>query len=321
MNLAIAILPLLSLLTCVVIPEHDSTHELLFHTGFGGSSISEKNATADNISGTDTGFAEKSTWESIVDGRWITNAFINYEAGDRSQRRATIEEDPMGGSNQILKFKIAEPHIVEGDHRKGRVSAVLETRELYEIRQSVRLYLHPDMANLESWDKKVDWLTLFEFWCTGNYRITISLHKEESVGEKLRFKASCGHKNLFGTFTEEWSEKNPSYEVLFGKWMTIDLAIKLGDPSSGNISMMASDDAHQDIPLFDCTRAFGNSQGFTIISPMKLYTSDRLIDFMKSNGWNLELCWDDWAFHGLPVMVRQAYQPACPGTPGRTAGY
>jgi hypothetical protein len=37
--------------------------------------------------------------------------------------------------------------------------------------------------------------------------------------------------------------------------------------------------------------------GFTALNPMKLYTSDKLIDFLKDNNRNLEIYWDDWELY------------------------
>lgn len=292
-SLAITAVFLMLFVGCVIIPRHDSTHELLFQTGFNGSTILEKNEVSDLISGTDPDYSEKSAWDSIVDGRWINDAFINYEAGSRNQRYARIVDDPTTADNPVIEFRIMEPHIREGDHMKGRVSSVLRTSELFEITQNVSLLLHPDMENLKNWDKKIDWLTLFEFWCSDNYRITISLHKSESVGEDLYFEVSTSNKNILGYFTEEWSAKDTLYKVPYGRWMHVFLHITLGNNRQGNITMTVSDGDGQTVPIFNHNRSFGNSHGFRTISPMKLYTSGRLIDYMKDNGWDLSVCWDN----------------------------
>lgn len=282
---------------CSSVPEYDDTHELLFQTGFNGSVVTKKGAYSDNIVGTDTTFSERSSWELICDGRWINHAFINYEDGSYSQRYAKVVADPEDTSNSVLMFKIIEPHIVEGDHMKGRVSTILETGEIYSVSQTLRVYLHPTMATLKKWDRKVDWLTIFEFWSTDYFRVTVSLFKSDIPNDEMYFKVSSGSRTLLSSFKEEWSKTDTSYPIPFGEWFTISLNLSLDNAGNGNLLMEITDSRLRKITIFNLTREFGNPEGFTKINPMKLYTSDSLIEYLKKNNSELEIYFDDWKFY------------------------
>jgi len=282
---------------CTSFPEYDTTHELLFQTGFEGSVVTKKGSTWDNIVGTDTTFTEKSNWEFLCDGRWIKNAFINYEDGSYSQRYAKVVADPEDNSNSVLMFKILEPHIIEGDHKKGRVSAILETGDIYSISQTLRLYLHPTMVTLKKWDRKVDWLTIFEFWSTDYYRITVSMFKSNIPNDEMYFKVSSGSRTLVSKFKEEWSKTDTQYPIPFGEWFTISLNLTLDNAENGRLLMEITDSGQRKNTIFDLTREFGNPEGFTKINPMKLYTSDSLIEYLKKNNSELEFFFDDWKFY------------------------
>lgn len=282
---------------CSSPPEYDMTHELLFQTGFEGSVVTKKGSFSDNIVGMDTNFSEKSNWEFLCDGRWIKNAFINYEDGSYHQRYAEVVADPQDKSNSVLMFKIIEPHIIEGDHKKGRVSAILETNDIYSVSQTLRVYLHPTMTTLKKWDRKVDWLTIFEFWSSDYYRITVSMFKRDIPNDELYFKVSSGSRTLVSRFKEDWSITDTLYPIPFGEWFTISMNLTLDDTPNGHLFMEITDSRRGKNTIFNLTQEFGNPEGFTKINPMKLYTSDSLIEYLKKNNSELEIYFDDWKFY------------------------
>jgi len=289
---------------CAMFPSYGDAEELLFNTGFAGTAVERRSDVSDRLTGADPAFASLSTWEGLSAHPAIGSFWINYEAGTAAQRYAMIADDPDPAvdGNPVLMFKIISPHIVEGDHQKGRVNAYLEDlADMGYLSQSVRLFLHPDMAALKDWTARVDWLTLFEFWSTDYFRITVSLYKPAGPADRLRFRVSCTTRWALGTWKEEWSE-TAEYAVPFGRWMTIELAARAGDAATGTFSMAVTDaDAGRQV-LFDLARVTGTPEGYTGFNPMKLYTSDTLIEYMSASNKALEVYWDDWRLSRVPPV-------------------
>jgi hypothetical protein len=289
--------------------ECDSETEMIFQTGFNNTTMTyDSKWSKEEFSGTDTAFSEYNDWLLLQEHPSVGYCEISYEDGDKTQRYAEICNDPAGGDNQVIKFKIMEPHIREGDHKKGRVQVNMnENQCIKEFYQTVRLYLHPDMEYLKQWDEKVHWLSIFEFWNNANFagernpfRVTVSLFKlEEGPVDEMYF-AVVGDRDIrLGGWDAIWVEINEDFPIKFGEWMTIELYLKEGDETNGRFCMAVTPDGGEKTVLFDVTNYTQHPRekhpdGYTHINPLKLYTSDKLIEFMSENNKNLEIYWDDW---------------------------
>jgi hypothetical protein len=218
--------------------------ELIFHTGFNNATISPTSSSMDSITGVDTAFDSANDWDKLEDHENIGKVRINYEAGTKLQRYAIITNDPIDSSNNVLMFKIIEPHIVEGNKMKGRVNAYLfENNCLREIYQTVRIYFHPDMEYLKQWDEKFSWLTIFEFWNKDDnrmnwFRVTVGVTKESSgTVDALHFKVHGDKNNIFGKWKAVWEEIAIDFSIPFGEWMDVELYIKEGDENTGKFHL------------------------------------------------------------------------------------
>jgi hypothetical protein len=280
-------------LSCEAFPEYDQAPGLLFQTGFAGTSVADSGSQTAKFLGADPGFSSLSNWSSLEGGSTIGTFFINFESGVPAQRYVAIAGDPDDALNPVAEFRINEPHIVEGLRMKGRVSAILERLEVvYGFSETIRLRLDPSLSVLESWESKIDWLTLFEFWSGDDDRLTVSLYKEAGSRKPLRWRITKDSLGWFG-WNRQWEEVEVGHNVAFGSWMNMGIAAKVGEDGRARIWLGIEGDGAW-TTLIDSTKAIGKPSGFTKLNPFKLYTSDRLIDFVNGRGASLSILWDDW---------------------------
>ena len=289
----------------------DAAQSMIFQTGFNNCAIYEKTKSQDVIRGMDTAFNDFNDWAMLDHHTNIGTCTISYEDGDASQRYAAITADPADPANTVLLFKIIEPHIREGYHKKGRVQINLNDNQCIKAYyQTVRLYLHPDMASLKQYAEKISWLSLFEFWNNANFsgernpfRVTVNLVKtQDGPVENMYFKVKGERDIRLGGWDALWQETATGFPVPFGAWMEIELYIQEGDGDTGRFYFAVTPQGSPKQVLFDITNATQHPRerypdGYTHMNPLKLYTDDKLIQFMKDNGKNLEVYWDDWTFY------------------------
>lgn len=288
------------------------TEEMLFQTGFNNTSLTNGPYQNAEFSGTDASLSDHNNWSDFVSHSNVGYVEIGYEAGNDDQRIAQIVSDPDSAANQVMSFRIMEPHIKEGSHEKGRVQlSVNDNQCIKEIYQTVRLKLHPDMAYLMDWDKRVPWLTVFEFWNNATwsnekrtFRVTVNLFKDaEGPVDEIHFHVKADHQRCnICDWESDWEQEATNFAIPFGTWMEIELYLLEGDENNGRFYMAVTPEGGSKVVLFNITN---NTQhlkekcpdGFTHFQPMKLYTSDEVINYMKDGNKRLELFWDDWKLY------------------------
>lgn len=288
----------------------DSTETLIFQSGFNNCQTSSYNDSKDIITGIDSEFTSNNDWEELNNQENIGDLKISYEDGDKTQRYAELTTDPTDSNNTVIKFKILEPHIVAGEHKKGRVQFNLYENEcITEYYQTIKLYLHPDMEYLKEWDEEITWLSVFEFWDNANwtaednpFRVTVTLYKPAGKSDYINFLVIGEEQISSDEWNVVWYKIGDLLNVPFGKWMNIELYIKEGDEKTGRFYMAVTPDNEQKIVLFNITNYTHspdekNPDGYSHINPLKLYTSDNLINFLSDNNKNLQIYWDDWTFY------------------------
>jgi hypothetical protein len=291
----------------------EQTEELLFQSGFEGTTLTKGEYFDAYFSGMDANYTEKSSWEEFEEHDNIGFAKIGYEDGSDDQRLASIVEDPDSAGNEVLKFQIMEPHIKEGSKKKGRVQLnVSQNNCIKEIYQTIKLKLHPDLAHLKNWQERFSWFSLFEFWNNADwtrekypFRVTVNLFKEdEGVVDNLYFHAKGDYKKNCKNckWHKEWEQTGDNFAVPFGKWMEIEMYIKEGDSGSGRFYMAVTPEDGDKVVVFDIANTTQHpkekcADGFTHTQPLKLYTSDKTVNFMKDVNKELVVYWDDWKFY------------------------
>ena len=283
--------------------------ELIFQTGFEGTSISEGEYANDLLSGTDPNLSFNNSWSDFFDHSNIGFVEIGYEDGTSSQRKASIVADPDSVGNKVLKYKIIDAHIKERSKYKGRIQmAVHDNNCLKEIYQTVRLKLHPDMVEFKNRADRLYWFTLFEFWNNGAwtkekfpFRVSVNLFKEEGSGQALNFRVKADYqKNK--KWNEVWGETATSFPVTYGEWMDLELYIKEGDENEGRFYMAVTPENGTKIILFDIQNTTQHPKekcpdGFTHFEAMKMYLGEEDIHHMKEENKELVLYWDDWKLY------------------------
>lgn len=287
--------------------------ELIFQTGFDGTVIENGEHSRATFSGADLSLTDHNSWEGLEAHANIGNVQITYEDGDIDQRFADIVNDPENEANSVMRFAIREPHIREGTKKKGRVQLNLSQNNcVKEIYQTIRLRFHPDMAHLKEWEERVYWLSIFEFWNNADwtkekypFRVTVNLYKDESGPVKEMYFHAKGDskKNCKNCkWHDEWTEEADHFPIPFGEWMDIELYIKEGDENNGRFYMAVTPEGGDKVVLFNITNTTQHpkencADGFTHLQPLKLYTSDKLIEYMSDADKKLEIYWDDWKFY------------------------
>ena len=248
--------------------------------------------------------------EDLDNSKKIGYFNLQYQGGDTKQRYARIIPEPENPSNHVLHFWLNEANV---GGTKGRIQANLYGAEkgMKEFYQSVRIFLPDDFHTVRKFPEKITWLTIFEFWnnitwsqtVPHRFRITLGIGKPGDWGNDLCFILDGQDCELFSDnsqkYTTLWKEVNQAVKVPIGKWVTIDYYYKEGDAQNGRFWMAIQPDGGEKQVVFDVTNYTHNSgdknpDGVTDFNPLKLYTSKKLIDFMRGNGKTLQMYWDDF---------------------------
>jgi hypothetical protein len=289
---------------------NSSTEELIFQSGFEpDSKIIPRNDDAD-ITGKDKSLKNDNDWVADFDNHpEVGNFNLQYQGGELSQRFANIIHEPGNPDNNVLHFWLNEPN-VKG--RKGRIQAnIYGGTGWKEFYQSVRIFLHEDFNTVKTFPDEIHWLTIAEYWnnITWNqsvpdrYRLTLGIGKPVKGESELYFIVDGQDCELFKDgsqkYTTIWSEVNKNIEVPIGKWFTAEYYYKEGDDKNGRYYMAIQPEGEKKQVVFDITRFTHNSSdtdpnGVSDFNPLKLYTSKKLIDYMRSKDKTLQIYWDDF---------------------------
>jgi len=281
------------------------TSELIFHSGFEPSSTDTTNGIASDIYGIDSSVSSPNDWILDLDEHPnIGNFTIQYEGGDDTMRIAKIIQEPSNLSNHVLHYWLNHPNV---GGTKGRIQANLyDNTNLTEISQKVRLYLPSDWNIIKNSGGQVGWLTIMEFWNNANwigdsypFRITLGIHKLDSNSTDLNFSLEAQIMPDPPPWPIIWEQHATTYSVPVDEWMTIEYYLKEGDATNGRFFMAVTPDGGQREIIFDITNFTyhpndPSPNGLTRFNPMKLYTSDALVDYVRTNGGVLQVYWDDF---------------------------
>lgn len=303
--------------------EDNSAPVLIFQSGFEPESkIISRSSDAD-IVGTDFSVGERNDWVIHLDkDTAVGNYNLQYQGGDSTQRFAKIVPEPGNSDNHVLWFWLNEPNV---GGSKGRIQANIYGGKsgLNEFYQSVRIFLPADMETVRLFPDEIHWLTIAEFWnnitwsqqVPYGFRITLGIGKPTAEESDLYFILDAQDCKLFEDnsqkYTTLWSEINQNVKVPIGKWFTLTYFYKEGNKENGRFYMAIQPDGEKEEIVFDVINYTHNStdpnpEGVTEFNPMKLYTSKKLIDFMRKEGKTLQIYWDDFKLwkHKQPAQMR-----------------
>ncbi len=288
---------------------------LIFHSGFEpGTEIAKTKPHRYDIEGTDYSFDTLNNWyNNLKEYPNIGRFVIELKDGTENDRFAAIVDDPTGVSNKVLQFWLKHPHeIVNETTKKGRVQASMSNNvDLTEVYQKIRLFIHEDFNILKAYPKSFAWMGVFEVWNDPNwgvegdypFRFGLNIKKaEKDTVESFYFRVKGQTRDNSGPETL-WEETNYDYPVPVGEWFTLETYMKEGDANNGRYYVAITSDKDVKTVLFDITDYTYHpsdpnfTDGFPFFNPMKLYTSDDIVNFVDENGGTLQFFWDDFELY------------------------
>ncbi len=280
--------------------------EIIFNSGFEPASIDITNGVSSDITGIDDSVSAPNDWVNDLESHPnIGDYWIQYEGGDETMRSARITQDPTDPLYSVLHYWLQQPNV---DGTKGRIqSNIYNNTNLTEFYQHVRLYLPSDWNILQNSSGTFEWLTLFEFWNNAGFteegfpfRITLNAEKNDGTpGSPLYFGVNAETKIGDVWSNRVWSDNNLSFPIPIDQWLTIEIYFKEGDSDKGRFYLAITPDGGTKEIIFDITNfthhpSDPNPAGVSHFNPMKLYTSNTIIDYVSNNGGVLQVYWDDF---------------------------
>ena len=280
---------------------------LLFQTGFEP----DVSLTDRSIAGADRSLKSHNDWGADA-ARFAGTIAYNLGGPDDGVKRdgasIRIVPDPENSRNHALLLSLRDFR-QEGQDEKGRAQVEIYkiTPGLREFSYSVDMYIAPGFKLLEQYPGKVDWLTIGEFWNNEfwrpgekyGFRITVGMAKKPGVHPlNLRLIADLAD----GTVV--WERNDPKAVLPIGKWFRITYYFREGAAQGGRLAVKITPRGEKSRLLYD-VRDYSYAphdpapDGLTGFNPMKLYTSRKLIDYMKSKDAPLEIYWDNLKLYKL----------------------
>jgi len=236
---------------------------------------------------------------------------LQFQGGNEVERWARVVPAPDNPSNRVLAFMIKHPNVREADKNpsKGRVQMnVYKNDGIKRVKMSVRLYLDADFNIVKSFPDGIKWLTLSEWWNNAGwtkesfpFRISVNLIKEQA-GINSPFLLSA-HAQTLNTRTKKWSnliweETNRSFVMPIERWVTLEYDYQEGNASTGYFKLTATVDGGESAQVFNVRNYTHHPDdpkpdGLRDFNPLKLYTSQKLINYVNSKGGAIKVYWDD----------------------------
>ncbi|MDX1284636.1 MAG: hypothetical protein R3182_06480 [Draconibacterium sp.] len=304
------ILIILSICFVLSVFGQQAKEELIFQSGFEPDSKVIPRGNDADIIGKDKSLSKENDWVNDLDKHpEVGNFNLQYQGGTPSQRFAKIISELGNPDNHVLHFWLNEPNV---GGKKGRIQAnIYGGTGWKEFYQSVRIFLPDDFRTVKSFPDEIHWLTIAEYWndvtwrqsVPYGFRITLGIGKPNKGEGDLYFILDGQDCKLFSDgsqkYTTLWSEINKDIKVPIGKWFTAEYYYKEGDENNGRYYMSIQPDGEEKQVIFDVTRFTHNSSdpnpgGVSDFNPIKLYTSKKLIEFMRSKEKILQIYWDDF---------------------------
>lgn len=287
------------------------TPELIFHSGFEPNVMTDDHSSSSiDIIGVDGSVSAPNDWENDLEDHPNIGSFkVQFQGGDETERMAEIAPDPTDPSvpaaNNALQFWIKEPN----SGNNGRVQGnIYGNNGLYNLFYSVRLYLPADFNLLKNAPFDFKFLTLAEFWNNANwtdedymFRMKINLAKVVDDPDSLRIRVT-GQAREEGSGEwgiDVWDMTNLDYVVPVQKWMTLKVYFVEGDEDTGRFTFSIQPDGEPETVIYDVHNFTHhpdspNPDGMSHFNPIKLYTSDELVEYVTDEGGMLNVFWDDF---------------------------
>ena len=237
---------------------------------------------------------------------------IYYEAGKPVDRRARIEIDPTNKNNKVLHYWLKNARI-PGQRTgkfKGRIQLNLAGLTEKSVYQRYRLFLHPDIGYYKKYPARNLWFGISTMWMGALWRghpypFTISLNivKPAGAGKPLHFAVSGlvadGGEIGKGIWKPIWGHMGANYDVPVGEWLDVEVGYKAGNKNTGRFYMGVKGEQDSEFTtVFDINDWTYHPDSpepvpLTNWQPLKLYSGQNIIDFIRKNGGVAQLYFDD----------------------------
>lgn len=285
---------------------------LLFRSGFEPDSATVPSKDPRRIKGVDHSVKPPNDWSKNLSVPNPGGFVIQYQGGTPKDRIARIVTDPTDPDNRVLHFWLKNPNvsIKKKNEKKGRIQAnIYKNRNIYQMRQRCRVFLpKKDFEILRKWPEKFGWLTLAEFWNEPSwvgsdypFRISINITKSQGAGKPFVFGIH-GQTKPKDNWQSIWDDHNSDFHIPVGEWLTLTYVFIEGGKNTGRLLFTVereNGEKHTIFDIHDCTRHPDQSSpnGLTSWNPLKLYTSQSTVDWVRNNGGTLQVYWDDLELH------------------------
>jgi hypothetical protein len=179
--------------------------------------------------------------------------------------------------------------------------------DVYHTRH--RMWLNPDIAHLQNYSSAITWFTIFEAWnnvnpamdgsTTGSARWTLALRKLSGVGSPLYWDLTAEYQQPESLKHRPfWSYQNKTVAIPFGKWFTMDIYMSRGEEFDGAMVIKVTVDGQATETIFNVsgTTVYPGIPSITLKEwqPFKLYTSDAVMDWMRSQQKTISAMYNDF---------------------------
>jgi hypothetical protein len=213
---------------------------------------------------------------------------------------------------------VLQATVVDDDPYKSgtsRAQLTLDFKDRTELgvyHTSHRMYIHPDVEFIRNYPELMDWFSIAEIWnrrdpnldgsSTGSARWGISINKIKGTGQPLYWV-------LYGEYSQPssiqgnnfWKYSNDNIPIPFGQWFTLDIFLRRGDTETGKIIITITPDGGTTQTIFDVTGTTmypgRNDLWLETWQPFKLYLDDTYLDWMRGNGKQLTIFYNDFKWY------------------------
>ena len=154
------------------------------------------------------------------------------------------------------------------------------------------------------------WFTVNEMWMGDKwkkhpypFRLSLNIAKPKGAGKPLYFIASggisAGESKNKREWEEIWVESGANFEIPIGEWLDIEIGYKAGDINTGHFYMGVKRENEDNFTtVFDITNWTYHPDSPEVVpmtswQPLKIYTSSKIVDFIRKNGGVTQLYFDD----------------------------
>ncbi len=246
-------------------------------------------------------------WSGLTNTGYLDGFYFNNVGGSAFAFQE-VRKDPLNTTKNVLYAQTVDDDPGRSGTTRAQMTLDLNLR-LEVMHTTQRMYLNPDIAYLSNYPSNIRWFTLFEMWNlrditqggdpAGSSRMSLSLFKETGAGQPLYWHIA--HEYMQPTEKVIWEQKATTARIPIGKWFTMDIYIKRGDVGTGKFKLVITEDGGQPVTVFDITNSnqYPGKPELYINQwqPFKLYTSDLIMDYMRTNNKTISVSYNDFKWY------------------------